>query len=99
MLRYSGGLFEICSPYVYAVFRLIRYSDGLIDICSPYIVLRYGEQLSEIFLLCLKSYYVHTRSSFICSSFIFPHSSVNYSSARLSGAENLAAIDKSCYII
>ena len=55
VFRYSDGLIDICSPYVCAAFRLIRYSDGLIDICSPYIVLRYGEQLSEIFLLCLKS--------------------------------------------
>ena len=37
MLRYSGGLFEICSPYVYAVFRLFRYSGGLSEICSPYV--------------------------------------------------------------
>ena len=41
-------------PVCMCCFRLFRHSDGLTDICSPYVVLRYGEQLSAIFLLYRK---------------------------------------------
>ena len=41
-IRYSGGIIEICSPYVCVVFRLSRYSVGLIEICSLYVLLFSG---------------------------------------------------------